>query len=284
MGTASMTYFEDKLERLKEAKSATGDYMENGLLHCGKCKTPKQLRMTFPGKDRPEIVSIACQCMKDDDAEAERRDAKQKFDSDMEKRLATYSITDRWYKGNTFATDDSPESKVSKTCRGYVKKWAEVKENGLGLLMYGSVGTGKSFYACSIVNALLDKRVPAAVTSFPRLLNILQGASDRQAVIDHLQSYHLLVIDDLGAERASTYAEEQVFAVIDARVRSGLPMIITTNLSIEEISNPGSMQYKRIYDRIIEACPAHVRMVGDSRRAGNAAKRRELLKEILEHS
>lgn len=281
METANMTCFEDRLERMKETKSAPDDYMENGLLHCGKCKTPKQLRMTFPGKDRPEIVPIACQCMKDSDTEAERRDAKQRFDAGMEKRLATYSITDRWYKGNTFSADDSPESRISKTCREYVRKWEQVKENGLGLLMYGSVGTGKSFYACSIVNALLDKCVPAAVTSFPRLLNILQGTSDRQAVIDHLQAYNLLVIDDLGAERASAYAEEQVFAVIDARVRSGLPMIITTNLSVDEIKNPESMQYKRIYDRIIEACPAHIKMVGESRRAGNAAKRRDLLRDIL---
>lgn len=281
MGTANMTCFEDKLERMKETKVSPDDYMENGLLHCGKCNTPKQLRMTFSGKDRPEIVPIACQCMKDADAEAERRDAKQRFDAEMEKRLSTYSITDRWYKGNTFSADDSPESESSKACRDYVEKWEDVKENGLGLLMYGSVGTGKSFYACAIVNALLDKRVPAAVTSFPRLLNILQGTSDRQAVIDHLQAYHLLVIDDLGAERASAYAEEQVFAVIDARVRSGLPMIITTNLSIEDIRNPESMQYRRIYDRIIEACPGYIRMVGESRRAGNAAKRRELLKEIL---
>lgn len=281
MEAVNSTCFDEILGELKKTKSSAGDYVENGLLYCGKCRTPKQLQMTFPGKDRPEVAPIACRCAKDADAEAGRREKKQRFDADMQRKLAAYSITDRWYKGNTFSTDDSPESEVSKKCRKYVEKWAEVKENGFGLLMYGSVGTGKSFYACSIVNALLDKCVPAAVTSFPRLLNILQGTSDRQAVIDHLQTYHLLVIDDLGAERASAYAEEQVFAVIDARVRSGLPMIITTNLSVDEIKNPESMQYKRIYDRIIEACPGHIRMVGESRRAGNAAKRRDLLRDIL---
>ena len=79
----------------------------------------------------------------------------------------------------------------------YVVKWPEMEQNNIGILFYGSVGTGKSFYAAAIVNALLDLRIPATVTNFPRLLNILQGTRERQACIDHLGSYRLLVLDDL---------------------------------------------------------------------------------------
>ena len=56
-----------------------------------------------------------------------------------------------------------------------------------------------------------------------------------------------------------------VFNIIDARYRSGLPMIITTNLTIEQIKSPENVNYSRIYDRIIERCfPVEVQ--GKSRR------------------
>ena len=151
----------------------------------------------------------------------------------------------------------------------------------MGILFYGSVGTGKSFYACCIVNALLEKRIPAIVTNFPRLLNVLQGARERQAYIDHLQQFRLLVIDDLGVERDSSYAAETVYNVIDARARSGLPLICTTNLTMDELKKPPSMQFARIYDRVLELCPITIKMTGESRRAGNAEARRAKARELL---
>ena len=154
------------------------------------------------------------------------------------------------------------------------------REN-IGILFYGSVGTGKSFYACAIANALNDLCVPAVVTSFPRLLNLLQSRSDRQGLIDALGRYKLLVIDDLGVERDSPYAAEQVFNVIDARANSGLPLIVTTNLTLDELKNPTSMQYARIYDRVLEMCPARIKMTGESRRVKNTAIRRATAREIL---
>ena len=149
------------------------------------------------------------------------------------------------------------------------------------MLLYGTVGTGKSFLACAIVNALLERRVPATVTNFPRLLNLLQSISDRQGIIDHLQHYELLVIDDLGVERDSTYAAEQVFGVIDARARAELPLIITTNMTLDELKKPPSMQYARIYDRVLEMCPVRLKMVGPSRRAGNAEVRQAKARELF---
>ena len=60
--------------------------------------------------------------------------------------------------------------------------------------------------------------------------------------------------DDLGVERNTEYAMEQMFTVIDGRYRSRKPMIITTNLKLEEIKNPPDLAHARIYDRILEWC------------------------------
>ncbi len=64
----------------------------------------------------------------------------------------------------------------------------------------------------------------------------------------------MLVIDDLGVEHSTKYAMEQMFTVIDSRYRSKNPLIVTTNLKLEEIKNPPGLAHARIYDRILERC------------------------------
>ena len=96
---------------------------------------------------------------------------------------------------------------------------------------------------------MIDKQVRASVTNFPRILNKLQGfGEDKQEFLDKLSRYDLLVIDDLGVERDTSYSVEQVFNVIDARSRTGKPLIVTTNLSLADLQNPSSLGYARIYD------------------------------------
>jgi len=69
---------------------------------------------------------------------------------------------------HVFADDDGQSPKVSALCRRYVEKWGKVLDENIGMLFYGSVGTGKSFYASCIVNALRGCQVFATVTSFSR--------------------------------------------------------------------------------------------------------------------
>ena len=274
----------DVIEKLaNQDNSAPDDYEENGLRMCGKCRTPKQAWMDLPlpsGRTDRRFVSVTCQCLqKQQEAEAEKQ-ATEQFNQWMKEQREKYGISDG-YSSCTFAGDDRRDTALSDACRRYAERWPSMEADNMGVLFYGSVGAGKSFYACCIVNALLEKRIPAIVTNFPRLLNVLQGARERQAYIDHLQQFRLLVIDDLGVERDSSYAAETVYNVIDARARSGLPLICTTNLTMDELKKPPSMQFSRIYDRVLELCPITIKMTGESRRAGNAEARRAKARELL---
>ena len=79
-------------------------------------------------------------------------------------------------------------------------------------------------------------------------------SGDRNANINSFNSFPLLIIDDLGVERNSEFAREQVFHIIDSRYRSQLPMIVTTNLTLKELKDPGDLARARIYDRVLERC------------------------------
>ena len=129
------------------------------------------------------------------------------------------------------------DNKDIQMAKRYVEQWKKVKAENLGLLLWGDVGTGKSFVAACIANALLDQGIPVLMTNFSKILNQMGAmySEERYRYIASFSNYSLLILDDLGIERSTEYALEQVYAVIDERYKSGLPVIITTNLKIAEI-------------------------------------------------
>jgi DNA replication protein DnaC len=192
-------------------------------------------------------------------------------------------LPDPELRQHTFENDLGYNPRQIKMARNFVENWEEFRKNSMGLLLWGDVGTGKSFIAGCIANALLDRGVPVMMTNFTRLLNKLTDlhSGDRNKYIDSLNTYPLLIIDDLGVERNSEFAREQVFSIIDSRYRSQLPMIITTNLTVEELKNPADLMRARIYDRVMERCTP-VRVNNQNIRKGNTAANLARVKELLE--
>lgn len=134
----------------------------------------------------------------------------------------------------------------------YVSDWeTKEKENG-GLLLWGGVGTGKSYMAGCIASALLEQEVSVQMKNFATILNDLNSHySDRNEYIQSLCRNRLLIIDDLGMERGTDYGLEQVYNVIDARYRFN-----TTNLTLNEMQDETNVARKRIYDRVLAMCIA----------------------------
>ena len=143
--------------------------------------------------------------------------------------------------------------------------------------------TGKSFIAGCIANALLDQGVPVMMTNFARFLNKLTDmySGDRNAYINSFNSFPLLIIDDLGVERNSEFAREQVFNIIDSRYRSQLPIIVTTNLTVDELKKPADLARARIYDRVLERCTA-IKVNDQNIRKLNMTENLARAKQLLE--
>lgn len=230
-----------------------GDYVQDDLLHCGSCRTPKQCRINLLGNER--IVPCICQCAKEQ-AAAEEADRRRQEEADRIMRLRNSGIVSQAHRNAFFDKDDGKNPTPMRTLRRYAERWDAMRRENIGLLLYGGVGTGKSYGAACIANYLIERKTPVCMINLSSVLNSMGGylSEDKNSFISDLMCYPLLILDDVGMERQTEYALEQVFNVIDARYRSGKPLIITTNLSLAELKDPSSRDYARIYDRILEMC------------------------------
>ena len=253
-----MTNGKTVLESVIPAVSkSNGDYYgKDGLLYCGKCHTPKEAffanNLVLMGKNRHPVD---CRCRKMEREQQEVAIRQQKH-NELVRRLKAGGFSDTAMLDWNF-------------------------ENDVGLLLWGGVGTGKSFLAGCIANALMEQEVPVRMTNFARIMNELNNSfSGRNVVVDRLCRYPLLIIDDFGMERGTEYALEQVYNIVDSRYRSQKPLIVTTNLPLNEIRHPQDTAHARIYDRILEMC-VPISCIGASLRKENAQKKLESMKSLI---
>lgn len=242
-------------EASRDSHYEEGDYIgEDGILMCGKCHTPKQCRFvaTWDGKEKKPYTP--CDCARERrEAEEQARQA-QNLRIEVN-RLRKLGFPDSEMANWTFANDDGTDPKTTSIARNYVDNFPEMERRGKGLLLYGPVGTGKTYAAACIANELISQGRPCLVTNFARITNTLQGMFDgKQRYLDDFTRLDLLVIDDLAAERDTSYMNEMVFNIIDSRYRSGKPLIVTSNLSQSDLKAPCSVDRKRIYSRLLEMC------------------------------
>jgi len=180
----------------------------------------------------------------------------------------------------TFANDNGRNPQM-KTAHFYVEHWEDMKAGNIGYLLWGSVGTGKSYLAGCIANALMEKEISVKMTNFAIILGDLAATFEgRNEYISNLCRYPLLILDDFGMERGTEYGLEQVYNVIDSRYRSGKPLIVTTNLTLTELQNPQDTPHARIYDRLLEMC-APVCFSGENFRRESAQNKLNRLKQLM---
>lgn len=260
----------------------------DGLLICGHCGEPRQEFIKLPdpipgapNRVRKLKVAVICRC----DREAEEKERKKeegKKNLERIKALRNSSLMVGIAKTWTFEKDDGQHNAENlRRCRNYAKKFDSMIERNQGLLLYGSEGTGKSFAAACIANYLLDRMVPVIMTSTVKLISQIQsGSYEEEQLIQRMSGVKLLVLDDFGAERRNEYAAERVYNIIDSRYRQQLPMILTTNLNLNDMKAETDMTYRRIYDRIFEVCYP-LQFAGPSRRKEQANKKYRETEKLL---
>lgn len=268
--------FEQLAENISlSVPESDGEYRgEDGLLRCKICHGKTQTKVSFLGREK--IVRCICSCKQ---KEMNAHKEQERLEEIERRRRICFGQTNmaNW----TFKNDDMARPQLSNAMKRYADQFREFKREGKGLLLWGSVGTGKTYLAACIANELIDNDYLVKMAKLSELANQIQGMFEgKQEFIESLNKYTLLILDDLGAERSTEYMKEIIFNIIDSRYRSGLPFIVTTNLTMNEMKQPSDIGYARIYDRVLERCHP-IQVDGVSRRRQNVKESYFDMKEKL---
>ena len=252
---------------------ASGDYINptDGLKYCGKCHTPKEA--FFPenlrrnGMDKhPALCKCAAKARAEKESEEKREQHRRNVT--MLQAEAFRDISAALWRFDAVPVMTAQLSKAKQ----YVENWDSFKRDEIGLLLFGDVGTGKTYAAGCIANALIDRLESVLFVGMSDVVNRMQGSFglDRGHYTKTLMRPDLLILDDLGAERNTSFSKERVFDVVDKRLLTGKPMIVTTNIPLSVMKQAADLDDRRIFDRILEVC-VPIRFDGDSFRKSTAA-------------
>lgn len=233
-----------------------GDYEKDGLIHCGKCDTPRQVRIgELLEVDADIVKTCLCKCrtkkLEDEKHEIENAKIREKTKGYIRDN---YKQIQEFVPDETFENDKGYQPKI-KIAKDYCKNWNENLKNNVGIIFVGSPSSGKSFMASCIANELSQRGIPVIKT---RIKTLIDDMFDRNKTryIKNMSKAELLVIDDFGTEHSSSYNWSQVYDIIDTRYRAKKPIIVTTNLSAKQLkeNNGKDIEFARIAERLIEMC------------------------------
>lgn len=230
------------------------DYIKDGLIWCGECHTPKQA--TIQLNEKTVIVPCMCKCTYEQEEMKRQKTPKEKELETIAKKIQCFGHElYNCLKRKTFENDNGSSDRVlMKKALDYADNFASNKQSGTGLLLYGDNGNGKSYASCCIANRLVDNGYSVRFIKMSDVEISLWGADDKEEVYHELMNCDLLIIDDLGAERDKAYMNEITFNLIDKRTLLGKPLIVTCNLTPQELLKSTDRDRKRIYSRLNGAC------------------------------
>lgn len=160
------------------------------------------------------------------------------------------TLSYNFYKGE----DLERFKKAVATCHECVDS---IDTDPKNIMLYGSVGIGKSFLSGCVAKELMDKGYTVTYRSAAGLFEELarntfnnDNKEDLYNLVDYIYNCDLLIIDDLGTELLSSFVSTQFFSLINERQLRRKSTIISTNLSLEQIRDRYS---DRVLSRIVSS-------------------------------
>lgn len=245
---------------------------ENFELICNKCGGHRYFQ------HNTMVVKCLCECQSQAiEEEKARRKAEERMQSLQ--RLKDLSLLGKRYQNATFENLDMnrPDDfkRAVERCKKYCENWDEIKKQGLGIYLYGDVGTGKSLLTACIGNTLLARFTTVLFTNFFEITKQIKktftsNSMTESAFIERLTSVDLLIIDDLGTEIVmkngeKTWMQDKIYDVINARYINQKSTIFSSNESLVDLVEKCGLMKKTV-DRIAAMSTAKIELRGSSYR------------------
>jgi DNA replication protein DnaC len=255
-----MENLEDILKRLRDSRSVNGDahrpddrpvYTEQPEESCDICDGRRWLALDVPvghpdfGKAHP------CECQAETEA------------SERSARLRRYSNLGVLSRMTFDSTDPAGKSEDEEARRMFASAYetalSYAEEPKGWLIMTGPNGSGKTQLAASIANYCIEQGRPVFFVHVPDLLDDLRSTYAPHSLIsyselfDQVNDAPMLILDGLGTQSATPWAQEKMQQIFNRRANAQLPTIVTTSMNVSDIDPYiSSRMTNRDLSRIVE--------------------------------
>ncbi len=156
--------------------------------------------------------------------------------------------------------DDKNRLEVIKYFKEFIDHYDD-EEKPLGIYLYGSFGTGKSYLVAALFNEMAKRGVKSAMIYVPEFLRVLKSSFDTnfEEKYEYIKKVPLLLLDDIGAENLTAWARDEIIGtLLQYRMDEKLPTFFTSNLDLKQLeehfstTNTGidKLKARRILERI----------------------------------
>lgn len=238
------------------------------VIVCGKCGKKKEVILCIYRRDGTrrfplgKPVKVACLC--DCEADSIRKSERARADSILIKQKKMdcwgYEGTDGAIRRNTgleqttLSSYKTEDNIYIKTVKRYLNTLSERIQEGKGLFLCGSPGSGKTYASVCLANALMDRLFDVRFINFWEVSTMDRYSNNYKTKLDEWSSIPFLFIDDFDLKKLDKNTDARIFPLLDTRIKRGVPTIITSNSPKEKLYEPCSEETKQITDRIIQSC------------------------------
>lgn len=265
------------MEVIKEQVSKIFSNQESELLlttddYCPYCGGKRATIQFIPGINRSCKLPIACPCKSKEFQQKRQMNDVEETNRKLDK-FRKYSMMDEQFVNCTFDNWDHSKTKERYFNLGvnYINRINEMKQKQQGMLFWGPPGISKSHLSYCIANEAIKMSIPTIAISVEGIANKIKSTYNNDSkeeeaqILNNLFGASLIILDDLGTEIENEWNKKIVGSVIDGIWRAKRLLIVTTNLTPEQLKKRYSSKESvdRIYDRLYEMC-AFVQMTGQS--------------------
>ena len=158
-----------------------------------------------------------------------------------------------------YSVSGSCQQAVFETCKEFADKIIENIQNGRGLLLIGTPGTGKTHLGCSILSEAIWQGKTALFTTVGKMLSKIKtawvagAAVSQDELVKRFTEVEILVLDEIGAYRSLTEREKDLlFEIVNERYEQMHSTIFISNLQLSGRDSIDKYLEERIMDRICE--------------------------------
>lgn len=230
-------------------------------------------RLRF-GKDAMQLSSCP-ECSREayqaDKLAAEVRNQAERRDARIASALRGCGIPARFKNASfeNYRTEQAGQQRAHRICHAYARNFDEARKTGQCLILAGTMGTGKTHLACSIMAHLIPLGHTALYTGVLDAIKRIRATwapdakETEHAVMAELRNVDLLVLDEIGVQFGTEAEATQTFEIINNRYMDMKPTLILTNVFASDL---GRVIGERTLDRLRENGGALVPFDWDSSR------------------